>query len=125
VHNVVSVQVVDSPEDLFNGLRGVLLCELSLFANPVEQFTSRGKLRHDIILVLQAQSCQRLMMTAFSSAPTLDSNQSTNLTMCGCLSRCKRSSSSSTICSFPLTFFFRMILTATLPSGPSASLTMP
>src|ERR1700759_4936374 len=33
--------------------------------------------------------------------------------------------SSLTICSFPLTLFFMMILMATLPFGPSASRTMP
>jgi len=45
--------------------------------------------------------------------------------MCGCFMRCNISSSSYTICSLPFTFFFRMILTATLPSGQSASRTMP
>lgn len=48
-----------------------------------------------------------------------------NLTMLGCFSRCSIPSSSRTICSFPFTFFFKMILTATLPVGPSASRTIP
>ena len=39
--------------------------------------------------------------------------------------RCSISNSSYTICSLPRTFFFKMILTATLPSGQSASLTIP
>jgi len=57
--------------------------------------------------------------------PTLDSNQSWKRTMCGCFNRCSICSSSYTICSLPLTFFFRMILTATLPAGQSASRTTP
>lgn len=48
-----------------------------------------------------------------------------NLTMCGCLKCCNICSSSYTIRSFPLTFFFKMILIATFPAGESASLTMP
>lgn len=62
---------------------------------------------------------------ATTAAHTLDSNQSTNLTIWGCFSRCSICSSSYTIFSFPLTFFLRMILTATLPVGPSASRTTP
>lgn len=42
VDNVPFVQVVDGIEDLSNGLGRVLLGELAVFADPVEQLSTRG-----------------------------------------------------------------------------------
>jgi hypothetical protein len=55
VNYVVPMQVVDGAQDLLDGLRGILLCELSLLANPVEQLSSRGELGDDVVLVLEAE----------------------------------------------------------------------
>lgn len=50
--DVVLVEVVDGLEDLANGLRGILLGELALFANSVEQLAAGGQLGDDVVLVL-------------------------------------------------------------------------
>lgn len=78
VHDVVVVQVIHSFQHLSNGLRGILLCESSLLANAIEEFSSSRQLCYNVIFILR-------MSTHVSpgqyTAPTLDSNQSTNLTM--------------------------------------------
>ena len=55
VDHVVVVQVVDGAEDLLDGLRGILLRELALVTDAVEEFSSRGQLRHDVELVLRKE----------------------------------------------------------------------
>lgn len=52
---VVLVQVVDSAQNLLDGLRGILFSELSLLANPVKQLSSGGQLGDDVVLVLNEQ----------------------------------------------------------------------
>jgi hypothetical protein len=56
MHNVLVVQVVDCFEYLLDRLGGILLCELSLVANPVEELAAGGKLGDDIVLVLKTVS---------------------------------------------------------------------
>lgn len=124
VHHIVVVQIVDGVEDLANGLGGILLRELPLLADTIKQLSARSQLRDDVVLVLSPVSLVG-QSTRQCASLTLDSNQSWNLTMCGCFRRCSISSSSYTICSLPRTFFLRIILTATFPSGQSASRTMP
>lgn len=55
MNDILAVEVVDSLEDLSYGLGGILLCEFALFANTVEQFSSRRKLGDDVVLVLPAR----------------------------------------------------------------------
>lgn len=50
--NVALVEVVDCIEDLTDRLRRILLCELSVFANPVEQLTTSGELGDNVKFVL-------------------------------------------------------------------------
>lgn len=50
--NVSLMQVVDGIEDLANGLRGIFLRELAVFANAVEQLTTSGQLSNNIEFVL-------------------------------------------------------------------------
>lgn len=50
--NVVLVQVVHRIQDLFDGLRCILLGELALLTNPVEQLASGRKLGDNVVLVL-------------------------------------------------------------------------
>lgn len=50
--DIVLVQVVDSLQDLLDGLGAVLLGEFALLANAVEQLSTRSELRDDVILVL-------------------------------------------------------------------------
>lgn len=52
VDNVALMQVVNCIEDLANRLRRILLCELAVFANPVEQLTTSGQLGNDVEFVL-------------------------------------------------------------------------
>src|SRR3569833_1046757 len=54
--DVLGVEIVDGAEHLLDGLRGILLCELALLADPVEQLAARRQLGDDVVLVLQ-QSC--------------------------------------------------------------------
>src|SRR3569833_235397 len=137
--DVLGVEIVDGAEHLLDGLRGILLCELALLADPVEQLAARRQLGDDVVLVLQ-QSClvspagrgahiyiyiTEVRQGRSGAQLTLDSNQSTKRTIWARCSFWSMSSSSYTMRSLPLTFFFRMILMATLPVGPSASRTMP
>lgn len=50
--NVSLVQIVDCIEDLTNGLRRILFCELAVFANSVEQLTTSGQLGDNVEFVL-------------------------------------------------------------------------
>lgn len=54
VNNIVLMQVVDGTENLLDSLRGVLLGEFALFANPIEQLSSSRKLGDDVIFILKA-----------------------------------------------------------------------
>lgn len=60
--NVVLVQVADGFEHFAHHLRGILLRELSILANPVEQLASGSKLGYDVVFVLADVSdrCQGL-----------------------------------------------------------------
>lgn len=93
MHHVVLVQVVDGIEHLADRLGSVLFRELSLFANAVKELSTRRQLRHNVVLVLDNVSLTTLFLRA-SRLRTRDSNQSWNLTMCGCFMRCSISSSS-------------------------------
>jgi hypothetical protein len=83
VDDVVLVEVVDGLEDLADGLRGILLSELALLADPVEQLATGGQLGDDVVLVLGGRGCQQAVggVAGAGEMRTLDSNQSTNLTM--------------------------------------------
>jgi hypothetical protein len=86
------MKVVDRVEHLADCLCSVLLGELALLANAVEQLSSSRQLGHDVVLVLAVVS---LGLTPRNpDVRTLDSNQSWNLTMCGCFIFCSISSSS-------------------------------
>lgn len=50
--NVALVQIVDCIEDLTDRLRRILLCELSIFTNPVKQLTTSGELGDNVKFVL-------------------------------------------------------------------------
>ena len=58
VDNIFPVQVVDRIQNLLDGLRGVLLRELALLADPVEQLAACGQLGDDVVLVLDEGPCQ-------------------------------------------------------------------
>jgi hypothetical protein len=92
VDDVVLVKVVDRLHDLTNRLCGVLFGELALLADAIEQLSARRQLCHNVVLVLAAVS--RYARIRPAQMLTLDSNQSWNLTMCGCFMRCSISSSS-------------------------------
>jgi len=91
VDDIVVVEVVDGIEHLPNRLGSVLLCELALVANAVKQLAARCQLGHNVIFVLPPSA---RTTGGRSAAPTLDSNQSWNLTMCGWRMRWSISSSS-------------------------------
>ncbi len=120
--HVALVQVVDGVEDLADGLGRVFFGELALFADAVEELAARGQLRDNVPFILVHQ--RRIEMSG-GEEDTLDSNHSWNLTICGWCMRDSIDISSYTIDSLPLTLFFRMILMAHLPCGPSASRTIP
>jgi hypothetical protein len=50
--DVVLVEIVDGSQDLLDGLRGVLLGELALFANTIEELSASRELGHNVKLVL-------------------------------------------------------------------------
>ncbi len=52
MNHVVIMQIIDSFQDLPNGLRGIFLGELAVFADSVEELASRGQLGDDVVLVL-------------------------------------------------------------------------
>lgn len=86
VDDFILVQVVNSTENLLDCLGGVLLGKLALFANTVEQFSAGSELGYNIELILQEGVSVSFVLNCFAQrvSHTLDSNQSTNLTMCGC-----------------------------------------
>ena len=90
--DIVVVEVIDGIEDLANRFGSVLFSEFSLLADSVEQLSASRQLGHNVVLVLRGSASRRL--AAEKGAPTRDSNQSWNLTMCGCFMRCSISSSS-------------------------------
>lgn len=96
VDDIVLVKVVDGVEDLLYGLGGILLGEFALVADSIEEFAAGSKLRDDIELVLRKEvsSGRDGIGLAWRVAQTLDSNQSTNWTMCGCFSLFSMPSSS-------------------------------
>lgn len=57
--NIALVQIVDCIEDLTDGLRRILLCELAVFANPVEQLPTSGELGDNVEFVLDLVSPRR------------------------------------------------------------------
>lgn len=84
--DLVAVQVIDSCEDLLDRLGRVLFCEFALVADAVKQLAASGKLGDNVELILRrGQLCRPACEVR--GMRTFDSNQSTNLTMCGCLSR--------------------------------------
>lgn len=92
VDAVVLVQVVHCIENLTDRLGSVLLGELALLANAIEQLSSSRELSYDVVLVLQ--TVRLYSSFCVCSVHTRDSNQSWNLTMCGCFIFCSISSSS-------------------------------
>lgn len=91
MNDIVLVQVIDSAEHLLDSLRSILLGKLALLRNSIEQLSSSRKLRDDVVLVLNKGQVNfnrfRCVFRSPDTQRTLDSNQSTNLTMCGCLRR--------------------------------------
>jgi hypothetical protein len=53
VDNLVSVEEIDREKDLLDGFGGILLGELSLFANAIEQLSSCRELCYNVELVLR------------------------------------------------------------------------
>jgi hypothetical protein len=51
--NIVLVQIIDSVQNLLDGLRRVLLRKFALLADPVEQLPSGRELCDDVVLVLE------------------------------------------------------------------------
>jgi hypothetical protein len=54
MHNVLPMQVIDCVKHLAYRFGGILLRELSLFADPIEQFAAGSKLGNDIPFILCA-----------------------------------------------------------------------
>ena len=52
MNNVSAVQVVDSLEDLLDGLRSILFSKLALIADSIEQLATSSKLSDNVKLVL-------------------------------------------------------------------------
>lgn len=98
MNDVLAVKIVHRSKHLFDGLRSVFLREFALLANAVEQLAPGRQLRDDVVFVLS--SCKSLdgpgvfTTGGRSWILTLDSNQSTNLTIWGCFKRWSMSSSS-------------------------------
>lgn len=53
VDNVAFMEVVDGTEHLPNRLRGILLREFAVLADPVKEFSTGGQLGDNVIFVLQ------------------------------------------------------------------------
>lgn len=85
--NVVLVQIVNGVKNLLDSLRSILLGELAPVANTIEKLSSCGQLSDNVELVLWRMVSQARKYPMPSSLRfikyqrTLDSNQSTNLTM--------------------------------------------
>lgn len=67
VDNVPLMEIVDRIQDLPDGLRGVLLRELAILADPVEQLSTSSQLSDDVVFVLLSISprtyCHQLLWT--------------------------------------------------------------
>lgn len=50
--DVVLMEVVDSTQNLLDGLRSILFREFSLLADPVEKLSSRRQLSYNVVFVL-------------------------------------------------------------------------
>lgn len=90
VNHILAVEVVNRAQNLLDRLGGILLCEFTLLANTVEQLASRRQLCYNVVLVLSL--CELIARLTGDSQDrsyklTLDSNQSTNLTIWGCFRR--------------------------------------
>jgi hypothetical protein len=94
VGDVVRMKVIDGIKHLANCLCSVLFGEFALFADAVEQLSTCRQLGDDVVFVLAIVSWVSSLACGAESVCTLDSNQSWNLTMCGCFMRCNISSSS-------------------------------
>lgn len=55
MYNIVYVKVVDCTENLLDGLRRILFCELALLANAIEQLAASSKFRDNVVFVLAHQ----------------------------------------------------------------------
>lgn len=56
MNNSLFVDVGNSLKNFTHHLGGILLGELSVFANPIKKFPTDGQLRDDVVFVL-ANSC--------------------------------------------------------------------
>lgn len=81
VDNVLVMEIVHGLQNLFDRLRGILLSELALVANPIEQLPTSSKLSDDVEFVLQEGVSGCEIQLPSGCMRTLDSNQSWNLTM--------------------------------------------
>lgn len=52
MNNIVLMQVVHGAKNLLDSLRGVLLGEFALLADPIKQLSSRRQLGDDVIFIL-------------------------------------------------------------------------
>ena len=52
MHNALVVKIVDRLKDLLDRLRGILLGEFALVANPIKQLSTSRQLCHDVVFVL-------------------------------------------------------------------------
>lgn len=90
------MKIVDRTKHLFDCLGCILLCEFALLADTIKQLASRRQFRDNVVFVLL--ECKQVVVQPTSMGPggvlTLDSNQSTNLTIWGCFKRWSMSSSS-------------------------------
>jgi hypothetical protein len=59
VNDLAFVQVVDCFEHLLDGLRGVLLGELALVADPVEELSTSSELGDNVVFVLAHVSLEK------------------------------------------------------------------
>ena len=73
------MQVVDCLQDLLDGSSSILLREFALVADAVKQLSASSQLSDDVVLVLSGVSVYHFNKKR--GRPTLDSNQSTKLTM--------------------------------------------
>lgn len=89
VDNILAVKVVNRAKHLLDGLGGILLCELALFADAIKQLATSCQLGDNVVFVLFANKPTGLttLKEKQRRVLTLDSNQSTNLTMWGCFKR--------------------------------------
>lgn len=92
MNDIVIVKIVDSLEDLSDGLRRVFFGELAIFANAIKEFSTGSQLRNDVVFVLRSPHQHRTMLPTIGH--TLDSNQSWNRTIWGCFILCSKCISS-------------------------------